>query len=70
MAFGFKRKNHDDAALLAAFDKALAVIEFDAKGQILSANANFCRLHGYAAQEIVGRNHSMLVDPGADDRDL
>ena len=70
MAFGLKRKSHDDAALLAAFDKALAVIEFDAKGRILSANANFCRIFGYAAQEIVGRNHAMFVDPGADDRDL
>ncbi|WP_244631283.1 PAS domain-containing methyl-accepting chemotaxis protein [Aureimonas sp. ME7] len=40
----------------------MAIIEFDPSGTILSANANFCRTLGYAADEIVGRHHRMFVD--------
>ena len=29
----------------------------------LSANANFCRMLGYAPEEIVGKHHSIFVDP-------
>ncbi|WP_430426257.1 methyl-accepting chemotaxis protein [Phenylobacterium sp.] len=43
--------------------RSLAVIEFDPKGKILSANENFCRAMGYAAAEIVGQHHSMFVEP-------
>ena len=50
-------------ALLKALDCSLAVIEFDPKGNILSANANFCAAVGYQASEIVGRHHSMFVEP-------
>jgi methyl-accepting chemotaxis protein len=46
-----------------ALDKSLAMIEFDAKGTILSANANFCEALGYEAREIVGKHHSMFVEP-------
>jgi methyl-accepting chemotaxis protein len=50
--------------VLNALDRSLAIIEFDPKGNILSANDKFCQLLGYAAAEIVGRHHSMFVDRG------
>ncbi|NBT05903.1 MAG: PAS domain S-box protein, partial [Betaproteobacteria bacterium] len=51
---------HD--AQIAAIDKAQAVIEFDPKGNILQANANFLRTVGYTLEEIKGRHHSLFVD--------
>lgn len=52
------------SGVLRALDKSLAIIEFDASGKILSANENFCRLLAYTAPEIIGKQHSMFVDPG------
>jgi methyl-accepting chemotaxis protein len=63
MAFGFLRRRNDDATLLAALDKSLGVLEFDAAGVIVKANANFLQMIGYSADEIVGRPHSAFVDP-------
>jgi len=51
------------AATLEAMHRSLAVIEFDLKGKILAANENFCRAMGYTAAEIIGRQHSLFVDP-------
>lgn len=34
-----------------ALDRSLAIIEFDPSGEILSANANFCRAMGYHRSE-------------------
>ncbi len=48
---------------LDALDRALAMIEFDLSGIILSANENFCRAMGYDLSEIRGRHHSLFVDP-------
>lgn len=48
---------------LEAIDRAQAVIEFDMDGKVLRANANFCRLKGYRAEEILGRHHRMFVGP-------
>ncbi|MDR3461220.1 MAG: PAS domain-containing methyl-accepting chemotaxis protein [Beijerinckiaceae bacterium] len=49
--------------VLKALDKSLAIIEFDPSGKILSANKNFCQLLGYTEAEILGKHHSMFVDP-------
>ena len=49
--------------ILAALDKSMAIIEFDLHGRILRTNTNFCELMGYTSAEIVGREHSMFVDP-------
>jgi methyl-accepting chemotaxis protein len=54
---------NDAANVLGAIGRALAIIEFDPKGNILSANANFCAALGYSESEIKGRHHSMFVDP-------
>lgn len=40
------------------------MIEFDMSGTILTANENFCRALGYELREIVGKHHSMFVEPG------
>jgi len=50
-------------AVLAALSKSQAIIEFDLSGRILNANENFCRALGYELSEIVGRHHSMFVEP-------
>ena len=50
-------------AVLAALSKSQAIIEFDLSGKILTANENFCRALGYDLSEIVGRHHSMFVEP-------
>jgi methyl-accepting chemotaxis protein len=62
--FMFKRNPRRNAeALIKALDRSLAFIEFDPEGTILTANANFCTTLGYDASEIVGRHHSMFVEP-------
>lgn len=53
----------DAASKIDALDKSLAMIEFDVKGTILAANANFCKALGYEAREIVGKHHSLFVEP-------
>ena len=62
--FGNRKRADENAALTKALDASLAIIEFDRSGRILSANANFCRVIGYEPTEIVGKHHSMFVDPG------
>ncbi|KQT54406.1 hypothetical protein ASG43_02030 [Aureimonas sp. Leaf454] len=39
------------------------MIEFDADGTVLSANANFLSLMGYQESEILGRHHRIFVSP-------
>jgi len=60
-------RNHkwgaDSGAVLEAMGRALAIIEFDPKGNILFANDNFCSVLGYSLQEIKGRHHSLFIDP-------
>ncbi len=49
--------------MLAAIDKAQAEIEFSMTGEVLGANENFLRAMDYRIDDIVGRHHSMFVDP-------
>jgi methyl-accepting chemotaxis protein len=51
------------AATLEALGQALAIIEFDPKGVVLTANRNFCAALGYDLSEIKGKHHSLFVDP-------
>jgi methyl-accepting chemotaxis protein len=53
----------DIRAILAAFDKSQAIIEFKMDGTIITANQNFLKALGYSLAEIQGRPHSMFVDP-------
>lgn len=51
------------SGMLDAINKAQSIIEFSMTGTILQANGNFLDCFGYRADEIIGRHHSMLVDP-------
>ena len=53
----------DARAQIEALHKSQAVIEFNLEGKILYANQNFCKALGYDLAEIVGRHHSIFVDP-------
>ncbi|WP_336079538.1 methyl-accepting chemotaxis protein [Thalassospira sp. CH_XMU1448-2] len=50
-------------SVFAAISASQAVIEFDLEGKILKANENFLSLLGYRLDEIVGKHHSMFVEP-------
>jgi methyl-accepting chemotaxis protein len=54
-------KSSTDTGVLAAIDRSQAVIAFDAKGIILTANDNFLSTLGYTREEIVGKHHSIFV---------
>ncbi|MEY4604310.1 MAG: hypothetical protein RIT43_1602, partial [Bacteroidota bacterium] len=45
-----------------AINASYAYIEFDTKGNILTANENFERAMGYSLNEIVGKHHRMFVE--------
>lgn len=49
--------------MLEAFDQTQALIEFSPDGTIESANQNFLDAVGYPKGDIVGRHHSIFVDP-------
>jgi methyl-accepting chemotaxis protein len=63
--FNSERKNVINRALAqaAAIDRSQAVIEFRLDGTIVTANPNFLDVTGYALSEIVGKHHSIFVDP-------
>jgi len=50
--------------MIRAIGRAQAVIEFELDGTIITANDNFLRIFGYRLDEIRGRHHRMLCDPG------
>ncbi|WP_428409353.1 PAS domain S-box protein [Hyphococcus sp.] len=50
-------------SVIAALDRSQAVIEFTLDGNIVSANENFLKTVGYSLNEIVGKHHSIFVDP-------
>ena len=60
---GILGRGIDAVAVLAALSKSQAMIEFDLAGKILTANDSFCRALGYELKEIVGKHHSMFVEP-------
>jgi methyl-accepting chemotaxis protein len=53
----------DNAGQISGIHKTQGVIEFDLNATILSANEIFLNLAGYSADEIIGKNHSILVEP-------
>jgi methyl-accepting chemotaxis protein len=67
-----KLRNADYASQVAAIGKIQAVIEFQLDGTVVTANDKFLDLMGYRLDEVVGRPHSLFVDPatvaGADYR--
>ena len=55
-------KSADNRNMLDAISRSQAVIEFDLKGNILTANRNFCMALGYDLAEIVGKHHRIFCD--------
>ena len=55
--------NIDYASQIGAFSRAQAIIEFSPDGTIRHANANFLKAMGYTLEEVVGRHHSIFLDP-------
>ncbi|MCB8837554.1 PAS domain-containing methyl-accepting chemotaxis protein [Aurantimonas sp. VKM B-3413] len=51
-------------AVLKALSRSLGIIEFKPDGTVLTANENFLSAIGYTEAEIVGRHHSIFVEPG------
>lgn len=49
--------------VLQALDRAQATIEFALDGTIVTANENFLGAVGYRLDEIVGKHHSIFMDP-------
>jgi methyl-accepting chemotaxis protein len=45
-----------------AIDTSYAFIEFDVKGNVISANNNFLKTTEYSLEEIKGKHHRMFVD--------
>ncbi|RWY81560.1 PAS domain S-box protein [Rhizobium leguminosarum] len=58
-----KKQAVDDSGKLQAISRSQAVIEFTPKGEILTANENFCKAMGYSLAEITGKHHSIFCDP-------
>ncbi len=50
-------------AVIEALNRSHAIIWFDSEGKILEANENFCTTMGYRQDEVVGKHHSMFIDP-------
>jgi methyl-accepting chemotaxis protein len=47
-----------------AIDRALAVIEFELDGTVITANENFLSIFGYSLDEVAGKHHRIFCDPG------
>jgi len=52
----------DMAGKLTAIDRAQAIVEFDMRGNLLTANENFLSVLGYTLDEIAGKHHGMFVE--------
>lgn len=58
-----KLKAAEHESQVIAIGRSQAVIQFSLDGTILEANENFLNTMGYRADEIVGKHHSIFVDP-------
>ena len=53
----------EDAGRLEAFGKAMAFIEFDLEGKVVTANQSFLDLMGYGLEDIRGQHHRIFCEP-------
>jgi len=53
----------DESNQVKAIGRTYAVIHFDLAGVITDANDNFLAATGYRRDEVLGKHHSMFVDP-------
>jgi len=57
-----KRMGAEIKGKLDAIGRSQAVIEFDMRGNVLTANDNFLRTMGYAEEEVLDAHHSMFCE--------
>ncbi len=53
----------ENEGLINALLRSTAVIEFNLKGEVLTANDRFLQAMGYRLEQIKGKHHSMFCDP-------
>ncbi|HQQ70488.1 MAG TPA: PAS domain S-box protein, partial [Alicycliphilus sp.] len=58
-----KARNAEFEGTVAVLHRAMAVVEFDLAGQVLTANANYQALTGYTLAQLQGMNHRQLCLP-------
>ncbi len=58
-----QHSNAQQASLLDAIERSMAVIEFDLQGTVLRANENFLKTMSYRAEQIAGQPHRMFCTP-------
>ncbi len=59
----YNSKTRERDAVYNAIERSQAVIEFTMDGTIINANKNFLDAMGYTLDEVIGRHHSIFVDP-------
>ena len=57
------QKDADYRGQIAAIDRGQAVIEFDMDGTVREVNENFVRAMGYSRVDVIGKHHSLFVEP-------
>jgi PAS domain S-box-containing protein len=57
-------KDMDYRGQIAAIGRAQAVIEFGMDGTVRDVNENFAQVMGYRREEVIGKHHGQLVEPG------
>lgn len=55
-----KLRNAEFESTVTAIRRALAVVEFDLQGLLLTANQNYLELMGYRLEEVQGQHHRMF----------
>lgn len=55
--------NAQQASMLDAIERSMAVIEFDLQGTVLRANENFLKTMSYRAEQVVGQSHRTFCTP-------
>ena len=58
-----KARNAEFQGKVTAIHRAQAVIEFDLKGHVLTANDQFISLFGYPLAEVQGKHHRLFCEP-------
>ncbi|RRV15519.1 PAS domain S-box protein [Pseudomonas saudiphocaensis] len=52
-----------ETSFMQAVERSMAVIEFNLRGEVVNANANFLQVMGYRLEEIRGKQHQLFCQP-------
>jgi len=68
MLFNYSKDNHEQNILLLeqyqkATNNSVIVSKTDNEGVIIYANDEFCKISGYSADELIGKNHNIIRHP-------